>query len=430
MHKADGLPPVTDYHRTAIKILNGAGRRLQAMGLAKIDLDEEGLLQAAREATGLHDFGDESFRADMRLLLKLEEEGDLNPFGRVLSRLRFLRVLKNRLWAEDLFKRYPEILEQKIVAPIVIVGPPRSGTTRLHRMLAADDRFVHLKLWETWNPAPWPKSYRARSNGKVDPRITFAERNVKFQYWLNEAIAAAHPMGAMDPDEEIGLLGHSFCGTAAVVGWLKNVDEQYLNNSQILAYEYMVKLLKLISWWRGDDSNKPWILKCPLHMRDLGSLIQVFPDARLLFTHRDLIKVVGSTCSFAWNVAAIGVTDSLDPVKLGQRILGYIDILFRKTLEIRESTVPKRQQFDILYGDMNKDWQAVMCRAYDFIGMEFTDAAKQAMTAWLTKSREDKHSSHRYRLEDFGLEPGEVDRRLQHYRQLFAIPYEDRAPGG
>ncbi len=425
MHKTGGLLPLPRYHRAAIRILNRAGRALQAMGLANIDLDEEALLQAARKVTGLHDFGDDSFRANLRLMLKIEEAGGLNLFGRICCRQQLVTFLKNRLLAQDLFKRYPQILEQKIADPVVIVGPLRSGTTRLHRMLAADCRFRHLKLWETGNPAPWPESHRAQANGKADPRITSVERGIKLLHWLNETFFTVHPLGAREPDEEIGLLNHSFYGTPMSFGWLKSADEQYMKKSQIVAYEYMAKLLKLISWWRGDDANKPWVLKAPLHMRSLDALIQVFPNARLLFTHRDLIKVAGSTCSLVWNTAAIGTTDSLDPAMLGRQVLDHLDIALRKMLASREMTVPKGQQFDVLYSDMNRDWQAVVRRAYDFIGMEFTDDAEQAMIAWLTKSSGDKHHLHRYSLEDFGLTPGEVESRFSYYRQRFAIPYED-----
>jgi len=206
---APGLPPAKAYHRRPMRFVNGVLRALNSMGLARIDLDEQSLIESAKKQVGLSAFGDESFLEPMRLLLNsLEGEADLNPLGRFLTRQSIVRLLKHRLLVEDLLKREPQILQREIVPPVVVVGLARSGTTRLHRLLATDDHFLHLKAWETVNPVPYPDSH----SQEKDPRITTIEQGLKAVLYMSPQIAAVHPLGAHEVEEEIGLIQHGFSG--------------------------------------------------------------------------------------------------------------------------------------------------------------------------------------------------------------------------
>jgi hypothetical protein len=417
------LPAATGYHRAPVRIANGALRLLQRVGVGKADLSEESLIRAAREATGLHEFGDESFRVPMRILLRdLEDEADMNPLGRYLARTSLVRILKHRLWAQDLFDRHPEILEREVAPPLVVVGLARSGTTRLHRLLASDRRFLHLKAWETVNPVPWPGSF---AEGP-DPRIANIDGALKAVLYMSPQIATVHPLGAMEVEEEVGLIEHAFSSQIhEVIHHVPNFAKWLMANDQTYAYEYMLKLLKLIEWFRGDEPGQTWVLKTPQHMQDLDALMRVMPDSRLLCIHRDPIKAVGSACSMAWN-AIVRDTDHVDPFWIGQEWCNKTEAMLRKTLRVREEMVPPEQQLDVLYADMNADWRAVMGRIYDFAGMEFTAEAERSMEAWFEENRQHKHGAHKYQLPDFGLEAGEVDSRMRFYRERFTIPYESK----
>ena len=189
----------TDYHRTPIRVLNTALRSAGKLGLAKISLDRDTLIAAARKATGLRDFGDESFLEPMQLLITaLEEEADLNPLGRYMNRTNILRLLKHRLYAHELLNRHPEILERRIVEPVVIVGLGRSGTTRLHRLLASDPHFLHLESWESVFPVPYPACFTARTEGRTDPRITSLDQGLKAVLYMSPQVAATHPLGTFE----------------------------------------------------------------------------------------------------------------------------------------------------------------------------------------------------------------------------------------
>jgi len=415
------LPPATHYHRAPVRLANRVLGALESIGLRRADISEQGLLDAACQATGLSDFGDDAFRTPMRRVLRaMEEEAELNPLGRHLTRISILRVLKDRLWAAELFERHPEILEREIAPPLVVVGLARSGTTRLHRLLASDERLLHLKAWESVNPVPWPGSFEPGP----DPRIANIEQGLKAVLYMSPQIATVHPLGAHEVEEEVGLIEHSFSSQIwEVIHHVPSFADWLMENDQTYAYRYMVDLLKLIEWFRKDEPGRTWVLKTPQHMQDLDALMRVMPGARLVCIHRDPIKVVGSCCSMAWN-ALVRNTDSVDPHWVGEEWLGKTESMLRKTLRVREERVPDDQQLDVLYADMNADWRGVMGRIYDFAGMEFSREAERAMEGWLEVNGRHKHGKHEYRLQDFGLTPERVESRLAFYRERFAIPFE------
>lgn len=423
-------PKATDYHRVPIKWLNRAWGGLNVLGIAKVNFDQEAIIAKAKKQTGLSDFGNEGFLVPMEQLLLSLNKIDLNPVGRFMNHANILRILKHRLLVQDLLKRHPEIFERKIPDPTVIVGLARSGTTRLHRLLASDDRFLHLKAWETVSPVPFPDSFSARmSQGKkVDPRITLLDKALKGLLYMGPQIAAVHPMGTFEVEEEVGLIQHGFSSQVfELQAKIPDFAEWLMTHDQIAAYEYMVVLLKIISWFRNDPEDKPWILKTPQHMQDLDALIRVFPNAKLICSHRDPIKTVASACSMTWNAIVLG-SDTVTPEWVGQEWFNKTERMLKKTQKIRNEMVAPENQYDIQYADITADWQHSIQGIYDFLGLPFTDTARASMQAWLESNNQNKHGAHKYSLEDFGLDKEEVDRRLMFYRTQHDIPYETRNP--
>jgi hypothetical protein len=423
--------PITarDYHRKPIRLLNAVLGGARALGLARFDLEPDRLVAQARKETGLQDFGDESFQRPMKLLIRaLQEEADLNPLGRFMNRANILRLLKHRLYAQDLLKRHPEILERTIPDPVVVVGLARSGTTRLHRLLAADQRFLHLKAWETVYPVPYPECFQARDAGEADPRIKALDQGLKAVLYMSPQIAAVHPLGTFEVEEEVGLIQHGFSSQLfEIQAKIPSFAECLMTHDQTAAYEYMVVLLKIISWFRDDPQDKPWVLKTPQHMQDLDALLHVFPKAKLICSHRDPIKAVGSACSMTWN-AIVRDSDTVTSDWVGQEWLNKTERMLRKTMRVREEIAPGQNQYDIQYADISADWERAMRGVYDFLAMPFTDGTRAAMQTWLNDNRQHQHGAHQYGLEDFGLDSDEVDRRLMFYREKFNIPYETSKP--
>jgi hypothetical protein len=338
-------------------------------------------------------------------------------------------LLKGRLRAQALWREHPEILARELQDPVVIVGLARSGTTRLHRLLASDERFVHLKSWESVYPVPGPDSFAAREAGRPDPRIKALDQALKAVLYMSPQVSAVHPLGTMEVEEEIGLLQHAFATQLfEIINELPSFAEWLMTHDQTFAYEYMADMLRLVGWFRGDPPDKPWILKSPQHMQDLDALLNVFPGARLICPHRDPVKVVGSSCSMAWN-SLVRDNDTVTPEAVGKEWLTKTERMLRKNLRDRQRQPDAaRKQHDILYADITADWQAAMRGVYDFLDMPFTAQAQSAMQAWLDSNSQHKHGAHKYHLAQFGLSAEEVNARLLFYREQFNIPFETRNP--
>jgi hypothetical protein len=352
-------------------------------------------------------------------LNSLENEADLNPFGREYARSGILRSLTNRLWTAECLRAYPEIASREIKSPIVIVGLHRSGTTRLHRMLSADRRLRHLKTWEALNPAP--------RLGKPDlgreARYREVDHSIKGLDALFPGFGNAHPMGTDWAEEEMLLQRHSF-GSAALFfayhtpsyyDWFKSFDKSE-------NYAEMADHLRLLSWSTDDPADKRWVLKNPTHMIDLDHLMATFPDAKLVFLHRDPVKTAGSLMSMRW-LFAVQLTDQPLRAAIRDMSLDLCETMARRCMAMRDRLVPRDQFIDVGFDDMNRDWRGVVRRISQFSDMDFTQDAERDMAAWLADSdAENRHGGHRYRLEDFGTSPGEVAERMAFYRDWMPVP--------
>lgn len=415
--------PSTYFHPQSVKRFNRSRRALNFIGLAKTDLSEEALLAAARQETGLDCLGDESFLPGLQALLgSLAIDAQLNPFGRLTARKRIVASLKNRLWANACFDAHPEIRERKIKAPIIIIGPHRSGTTRMQRMLCTDTRLQYLRAWEGINPAP---RMGLPDLGRKERRDEVINGFSQMKLLYPDAFTA-HPMDADWAEEEMLLLNHSFCGfTPLGLYTVPGYYDWFLRHDKTDGYRHMADLMKLISWSRGDPEDKRWILKNPQHMLDLDVLMKTFPDAKVIFTHRDPLKTVASVMSLMWNFA-VQHTDRPCRAPIRDVWLDFCEVMAKRCMQARE-LMPATQQLDVHYEEMNRDWHAVMRRVYEFSGMEFTAEVEAAMAAWLVESdRENRHGGHRYCLEDFGTSRKEVDERMMFVRERYALPYEGK----
>lgn len=413
---ATDTKPSSDYHSPGVQALNAT------TNVQLSDLTVEALMAAAREQTGLERFGNDCFLPGLQALLaSVKSDASLNAFGRLNLQQNAIGFLKNRLWANACFEAHPEILQRKIEAPIIIVGPHRSGTTRLQRMMATDVRLSHLRTWEGLNPAPrlgQPGLGNTERHNEIKQALRAADE-------LYPGAFLGHPMDADWAEEEMHLLDNSWCGFSPL-GLYAGVDSYYqwfLNHDKTAAYRYMADLLKLISWARGEPDGKRWVLKNPQHMLNLDTLLAVFPDAKIVFTHRDPVKTVASTMSLMWHYA-VQHTDENCRAQVRDLWLDFCEQSAQRSI-VQRAAIPQAQQLDIHYEAMNRDWRATMRRLYDFAGMVFSGEAEQAMADWLEHS-ESHHGGHRYSLGDFGLSAEEVDARMMFARQRYGIAYEPK----
>ncbi|MEC9110343.1 MAG: sulfotransferase, partial [Pseudomonadota bacterium] len=413
-------PRRTRFIDVADRVIRG-GRRLGVVGPAQ--LDKHFLMDQAAAATGLDDFGDRWFERPFDALLdSVKHEARLNAAGDFSAMKQFHHVLRDRLYAQMWFKRHPEILARPLKNPVVIVGPMRSGTTRLHRLLASDQRFAHLRSFETISPVPRPEFEDVLAGEKEDFRPKLAARIMKVARLANPRTLSIHPTGPYEPEEELGLLVASMWSMKHDAQWHVPSYAQWCEGENpVEAYRHMANLLRLIGWSQQESSLRPWILKTPQHMLDLPALLEVFPDARLIFTHRDPKQVVGSAASLAWNQTII-YSDHNDPAQTGRQWLGKTATMIERMRAARDA-IPRDRMIDVQYDDMETDWRGTMERVYRFLELDMAPAV-DGMQRFLDRSARLKRRPHRYSLAEFGLRADEVDERFANYTATYGIPVE------
>ncbi len=413
-------PRRTRFIDVADRVIRG-GRRLGVVGSAQ--LDRHFLMDQAAAATGLDDFGDRWFERPFDALLdSVKHEARLNAAGDFSAMKQFHHVLRDRLYAQMWFNRHPEILARPLKNPVVIVGPMRSGTTRLHRLLASDQRFAHLRSFETISPVPRPEFEDVLAGEKEDFRPKLAARIMKVARLANPRTLSIHPTGPYEPEEELGLLVASMWSMKHDAQWHVPSYAQWCEGENpVEAYRHMANLLRLIGWSQQESSLRPWILKTPQHMLDLPALLEVFPDARLIFTHRDPKQVVGSAASLAWNQTII-YSDHNDPAQTGRQWLGKTATMIERMRAARDA-IPRDRMIDVQYDDMETDWRGTMERVYRFLELDMAPAV-DGMQRFLDRSARLKRRPHRYSLAEFGLRADEVDERFADYTATYGIPVE------
>ncbi len=394
------------------------------MSASPTSLDEASILAEARARAGLAEFGDESFREPLRRMLRaFETEAGLNENGRIAQRERTVGLLVNRLRVEEWLRRHPEIPGEKISAPIVIAGLPRTGTTLLHRVISQDPGIFAALWYELRNPAPFAGSdFR-----KDDPRIPDAVAQVKAILDGVPELASIHPWDPVGADEEIMLLEYTFLSTMPLsaahvpefASWVAQQDQRP-------AYRYLERLLKFLQWQKGQAGQKGerWVLKAPYHLNFIDVLFEVFPDAVVVQTHRDPLETIPSISSMTyalWRLAA----DDPDPVEVGRQWGGWFCRALGRCLELRDARYGGRF-VDVWYQDALRDPIAEVRRIYAFVGRELEAPAESRMRAWLRDNARDKRAPHEYSLETFGLTRARIERDFAAYRRRFILGREIR----
>ncbi|MFN2378243.1 MAG: SDR family NAD(P)-dependent oxidoreductase [Candidatus Binatia bacterium] len=413
----------TDYANPrrplAIRLFNALGSVASRAGL-RTSLDFDSLLAAARRKTGLEDFGDPYFREPLRVLLaSLENEAGLHALGRAVMRGRIVGMLANRLRVEALFREHPEIEAIPMGRPIVIAGLQRTGTTLLHRLLAADPAARSLPAWEALHPAPLPGEGREGSA----QRRRAARLSEKGLQWLSPQFFAVHPVEAEAPEEDVMLLDHCFTSQApeatlhvpAYARWLEGQD-------LVPAYRYLARLMKLLLWQRPGSH---WVLKTPHHMEYLAELLEVFPDALVVQTHRDPKATTGSFCSMVAHGRGI-FSDRVDAREVGRHWLRKVTRMMDRALAVRDAR-GGASFVDVSYYDLLEDPLGEVRRIYAAAGLPLSDAGEASMKALLAREVQGRHGRHVYRTRDFGLSPAAIDEAFASYRERFAVRHEKGA---
>jgi len=374
--------------------------------------DSARLIHSAIEEAGSDDFGGSSYQEGLeRLCDALANEAELTPMGEAIFELRLRRLLVNRLRIECTYRDHPEIGDEQVGGPLVILGLPRTGTTALSQLLALDTQIRSLRLWESSAPVPPPEADTQDS----DPRITEARQGL-------EAMDAAFPrmkslyfQTATGPTECQDLLGMElrtahFDGMAHVpsyTAWVTGCD-------MAPAYDYHRRVLQLLQW---HCPPKLWQLKTPVNLLALAEVVRAYPGARFLWTHRDPSEVLGSVCSLI-SYTRSWVSDRDEVPTIGQEQLDIWAEAVARGMAFRQAADEDRF-VDIAFEELNHDPIGTLSQAYDRLGLSLGSEAERSMQAWSRRYPRGSHGEHDYDLAGFGLTTRAVRDRFALYLERF-----------
>lgn len=378
-------------------------------------LQTESLLAQARARHApLSEFGDPSFRLGLEALTdSLRKEAGLSVLGQQLLAEKLIAQLGNRLRVEDYFRRHPEIEQEQIAPPLFIVGIPRTGTTKLHRLLSNDANLLWMSFWESQFPVPLP----GETLGNPEVRRAEGQKLVDMMVQAMPQLMAIHPMDNDAADEEVMLMEHSFYSAfnayAEVPSYMRWLDAQ----NQAPAYEYLRRMLQFLQWQkrqRGIEGRR-WVLKAPHHLLRMQTLLQVFPGAQVILTHRNPVQSIPSLASFVQTLRSIYAEQS-DPVQAGREWSQIMQRAWAHTSKVRQACTDESATFiDVDFRDTVRQPMAVIERLYGFMRMPISDELATSMKHWLTADEASHSGGHEYDCQTFGLSEAGLLQQFSQY---------------
>ena len=373
--------------------------------------DRETLVAQAIEQTGLSDFGDTWFFANIDVLIpSLNKQARLSPVGLYGAQHMIVSGLVNRLRHIQLIKDNPEILDEQVNVTAVLTGLPRTGSTMLHRMLAAAPKLTGVRWYETQNYVPLDGETR----GDPAPRLEAAKGVLGYMLEKIPELMSIHPMDIEQPDEEVIILGQLFSSsmiesTYFVPDYAAWLSQQYPRK----AYDDLVQILQSLQWQDPSRKGKNWVLKTPGHLMGLQTVLDVFPDAKIVMTHRDPVSTIPSYCSMEASLYKMGSTD-ISNVQIGTYWMARLNEWLDNFMQVRANAEPSRF-IDVNYKALLETPAEEGLRVLDLAGVSESTEIKEGMEEWIEANRREHRAAHKYSLEDFGLNDTDIRAKYGDY---------------
>jgi hypothetical protein len=372
----------------------------------------QALIDRAVHKAGHANFGGDTWREGLdRLVAALNDTAQLTPEGANMMGYRIANLLQSRLAIEKTYQEHPEIDEQVVQGPVFVIGLPRTGTTALSQLVAADPQMRSLRTWESLAPVPPPESATERS----DPRIAEAQAGLDYMYTAYPKWASLHHETAETPTECQDLLGMEFKAEHFDgMAYIPAYAEWVVNCDMSSAYAWHHRVLKLLQW-RCPPTL--WHLKTPVHMLYLDKLVAEYPQAKFLWSHRDPAAVLGSVCSLiaycrSW------VSDRNDSATIGEEQLAIWTEAIRRASDFRQRMGDARFA-DLRFADIQSNPLAALERAYAQLDIPFGQHSRAAIQQWADSHKPGLHGRHDSNIGDFGLTAPQVRSAFGRYTQRF-----------
>lgn len=379
-------------------------------------IEVSNLIAAAKQGTGLSDFGVDGWQEGLEILVdSANREARLNDAGEAMFAGQAVMMLMRRLEIEDWYCRHPEIDDQQIVAPLMVLGLPRTGSTAAHCLMGEDPAVRVMRNWEAMMPCPPPEA----ASYETDPRIALMDEQMKRRDEMTPRMKQMLPSTSTSPTEDQLTMGYDFKSQIFQASFRIPSYAEWFNHKADLVptFHYVKRVLKLLQW-RCPPTR--WRLKNPTYALFIDALDEVFPDARYCMTHRDVGNVIPSVADLYYEMHKPN-TDTPDKVWMGEVMSDACELGMRRMIAFREAGNEDRF-FDIHFAPFQKDPFPTLERLYDFVGEEFTDEARARMKAWRDSTPKDKHGAHEYHPEEYGLDVGQLRERFRFYSDRFGVP--------
>ena len=372
-------------------------------------LDVDGLLAAARDKTGLSNVGDEWFVEPLKVLTTaLADEARLSEMGLALTQQRLTALLADRLRLRQLQSEHPEISEEEVTVAAEICGLPRTGSTLLHRLLASSPHVTTTLSWETSYPLPFPgegPDAEVRKQRAKDRFAMFLEMSPDF--------GDIHTIEWDGPEEDVILLDRTFTSMSfdsfywvPTYGlWLREYDQTH-------AYRELREWLQVLQWQDPSRKGRPWVLKSPHHLTAVDTVLDTFPGCKIVMTHRSPTQAVPSYASMVSSISG-QYSDHVDPVAIGHYWRDRFVTTLREFADVRDRR-PDRF-VDVQFQDMLADPVAEATRVTSALGLP---ADRDSFEAYMARNQAERHGSHSYTAEDFGLSEAELEQDFAFYQEV------------
>jgi hypothetical protein len=376
-----------------------------------LQLSVDELLARSREIAGV-DIVDHDVVEPLTILHRAlsKDRAQLDAEGERAWEQKLLRLLAHRLRMKRDFQRHPEIADQPINGPLVVMGTARSGTTKLQKVLASSGDFNFLSFWQAFNFA----SVTGEPNERVDGRIAEAQA---FCRWFDERspeTKLGHSFEALEPEEE-GVLTEASFVTPTFVGFaeIPGYGIWMSGQSPTVELEFLRDALKYLQWQGLASPERPWLLKSPSYTALELEILTVFPEARFVMAHRSPMQTVPSMCKLVGHFRRAYGTSKPDPAVLVEHNAASLE----SQMEIRREH-PDLPLLDVTFEDVVGDLPEVIGRIYAHAGMPLRDEARDRMLDWDAENAMHKHGTFSYSCEEVGLDEEAVRTRFAGYLEL------------
>ena len=381
-------------------------------------LNVDNLVAKAVDLTGLDDLGDIPYEEPLRVLVEsLNRDAGLDDARLETAGGTIVGLLAKRLRLVDDRKAFPEIADERITAPLFIVGLPRTGSTHLHALLSQVEGVRTPRYWEMAMPSPPPE----RETFTTDPRIAEVQALLG---GLPEEMLKRHPFAATRPEQCNLLNDWSFMNQALLAYYdLPSYRDWLLGADYTPAFEAHRRMLQHLQW----RAPGRWALKYPKHLVALDNLLAAYPDARIVWMHRDPAVVLPSVASLTGYIRA-STTGTIDETRHGREWTSLEELVLLRGLAVRERVGNDDGRFyDLHYREFMADPPRAVAEVCDHLGVPFDDESRAAVERWIADHPRTEHGAHEYTPEQFGLDADGLRRRFAPYIERFGVQMENTA---